>query len=255
MSELTYQEMQHVLMDELRLMHYPVAVKYIFKDEDLAAFEEKCPEFYKPVKKMTFCQWEIAARMKGQTVLADRDGLGCSNAEFVFGWKPLDENEIKSHAKYTRNLEQAERFVKTKPRLPEGALKAVAVSPLADAVLPPDSVHFYCDNMQAYHLVVDYMAALDVHPLRTNITMNSSACAGNVFSYLERQANLCTACSSPETRSATWSHACWSARSCTAPAPSPGRETTSPEPTCARTAPSSYSRRSPSRPQVQGEQE
>ncbi|MDK2954534.1 MAG: hypothetical protein PWQ57_30 [Desulfovibrionales bacterium] len=195
MSELTYQEMQHVLMDELRLMHYPVAVKYIFKDEDLAAFEEKCPEFYKPVKKMTFCQWEIAARMKGQTVLADRDGLGCSNAEFVFGWKPLDENEIKSHAKYTRNLEQAERFVKTKPRLPEGALKAVAVSPLADAVLPPDSVHFYCDNMQAYHLVVDYMAALDVHPLRTNITMNSSACAGNVFSYLERQANLCTACS------------------------------------------------------------
>jgi uncharacterized protein (DUF169 family) len=39
------------------------------------------------------------------------------------------------------------------------------------------------------------MAALDVHPLRTNITMNSSACAGNVFSYLERQANLCTACS------------------------------------------------------------
>ena len=85
--------------------------------------------------------------------------------------------------------------MKSKPRLPEGTLKAIAVSPLADTYFPPDTVHFYCDNMQAYHLAVDYMAAMDVHPLRTNITMNSSACAGNVYTYLEQTANVCTACS------------------------------------------------------------
>jgi uncharacterized protein (DUF169 family) len=195
MRELSYQQLQQTLMDELRLMHYPVAVKYIFKDEHLEAFKEACPEYYQPVKKLTFCQWEIAARMKGQTVLADPDGLGCPNAQFVFGWKSLDDSEIKSHLKYVKDWDQAERFVKTKPRLPEGALKAVAVSPLADAVLPPDTVHFYCDNMQAYHILVDYMAAMDTHPLATNVTMNSSACAGNVFTYLERKANMCPACS------------------------------------------------------------
>ena len=83
-------------MEELRLYHYPVAVKFFFDDEELATFKEKA-EFYVPVKPMTFCQWELAARMKGQTVLATREDLGCSNALVSFGWKDIDDNEIKSH--------------------------------------------------------------------------------------------------------------------------------------------------------------
>ncbi len=194
MAGMSYKEMQDVLMEELRLYHYPIAVKFFFKDEEIEEFKDKA-EFYLPVKPMTFCQWEIAARMKGQTVLAEEEGLGCNNAKCAFGWKPIDENEIKSHLKYVRDEKQAESFVRTKPRLPEGTLKAVAVSPLADTVFEPSTVHFYCDNMQAYHLAVDWMAALDTHPLRTNVTINSSACAGNVFSYLEKSANMLPACS------------------------------------------------------------
>jgi uncharacterized protein (DUF169 family) len=49
--------------------------------------------------------------------------------------------------------------------------------------------------MQAYHLAVDYMAATDTHPLRPSITMNSSACGGNVFSFLEQEFNMLPACS------------------------------------------------------------
>lgn len=192
--ELSYKEMQRVLMQELRLYHYPIAVKYFFKDEEIEEFQDNV-EHFQPVKPMTFCQWEIAARMKGQSVLSFPDGLGCANAEFVFGWSEYSEKEVKSHLKYVRDIEQAERFVKTKPRLPEGTLKAVAVQPLADSYFRPDTVHFYCDNMQAYHLAVDYMAAMDIHPLRSNITMNSSACGGNVWSYLEKSANMLPACS------------------------------------------------------------
>ena len=195
MDSMDFKQMQDILMDELRLYHYPAAVKYLFKDEDIQDFEDICDNYYLPARKMTFCQWEIAARMKGQTVLAKEDHLGCTNAQFVLGWKSLDENEIKSHLKYVRNMEQAKRFVLSKPRMPEGALKAMIVSPLADSYFTPDTVHFYCDNMQAYHLLVDYMAAMDIHPLLTNITINSSACAGNVFTYLEKRANMCTACS------------------------------------------------------------
>jgi len=191
---MTYKEMQQALMEELRLYHYPVAVHYFFEDDELERFKAGA-EFYVPVKPMTFCQWEIAARMKGQTVLGAKETLGCSNALVSFGWKDIDENEIKSHAKYCRDLEQAERFVRSKPRLPLDKLKAVSVGPLGEATLPPSTVHFYCDNMQAYHLCVDYMAAMDQHPLRTNITMNSSACGGNVYSYLEKSANLLPACS------------------------------------------------------------
>ncbi|WP_461209050.1 DUF169 domain-containing protein [Desulfocurvus sp. DL9XJH121] len=194
MRKPTYAEMQKTLMRELRLYHYPIAVKYFFDQAELKEFEDTA-DHYRPVKPMTFCQWEIAARMKGQTVLGFKEDMGCSNASYALGWSPFSEAEVKSHAKYAKDMAQAERFLRSKPRLEEGKLLAVAVSPLADTHFPPDTVHFYCDNMQAYHLAVDYMAAMDIHPLRTNVTMNSSACAGNVYSYLEKTANMLPACS------------------------------------------------------------
>jgi uncharacterized protein (DUF169 family) len=193
---MSYKEMQEVLMKELRLYHYPVAVKFFYDQAELDHFHDTAPEIVTPIKPMTFCQWEIGARMKGQIVYSGEEGLGCGNARFCFGWKELDESEIKGHLKYTRDREQAERFVKTKPRLREGLL-GVAVAPLGsvDGLYEPDTVHFYCDNMQAYHLAVDYMAATDTHPLRPSITMNSSACGGNVHTFMEQQFNMLPACS------------------------------------------------------------
>lgn len=195
MGNLTWQQMQQVLMDELRLMHYPIAVKFFFSDEELAAFREN-HDYFEPVKPMTFCQWEIAPRMKGQTLLAAAEQLGCSSAAFIFGLTTSSaEEEIKAQGKYVKDAAQAKQVVDSKHRLPEGALKAVLLSPLGDAPVAPDTVHFYCDNMQAYHLAVDWMAATGIHPLRANITMNSSACGGNVFSFLQKTANMLPACS------------------------------------------------------------
>lgn len=191
--KMSLKEIQKILMDELRLMHYPIAVKFIFKEEELEDFKKNA-SYYEPVKSLTFCQFEIGARMKGHTILGTKERLSCSNAAFVFGWKSFDDGEVKSHLKYVKDFDQAARFVKTKHRLPEGALKAFVVSPLADAYFPPDTVHFYCDNMQAYHILVDYCSAMDMHPLRPNFTMNSAACGGNVFSFLEKSANLIPAC-------------------------------------------------------------
>jgi len=193
---MTYSEMQDILMKELRLYHYPVAVKFFYDPEKVALFKERVDEYHSPLKAMTFCQWELAARMKGQVVYSEVDGLGCGNAQYCFGWKNLDAGEIKGHAKYVKNLEQAERFVMSKTRMPSGLL-GIAVAPLAKADVfdCPDTVHFYCDNMQAYHLAVDYMAATDTHPLQTNITMNSSACGGNVWSFVSQKFNMLPACS------------------------------------------------------------
>ncbi len=194
MAILTRREMQTALMSELRLMHYPVAIRYIFDQAELDRFKNEVPH-YLPSKPLTFCQAEIGARMEGLTVLLEKDRLGCANAKYVFGWKGFDEAEVKSHLKYVESMEQAEAFVLSKPRLEEDCLLAAVVSPLADAVEPPHVVHFYCDNMQAYHLVVDWMAVKNVHPLRPNMTMNSAACAGNVFAYKNASMNVFLACS------------------------------------------------------------
>ncbi|MFP4369922.1 MAG: DUF169 domain-containing protein [Bacteroidota bacterium] len=194
MEKYTYEEMHDILVDGFHLMHFPVAVKFFFKDEELEEFKQNT-EYYTSQRNLTFCQYEIGPRMTGQTLLVRKEHFGCTNAMYCFGWKGFDEAEVKSHLKYCRSYDQAEKFVKSKPRLPEGTLKAIAVSPLADTYFAPDTVHFYCDNLQAYHLAVDYMAAMDIHPLKTNITINSSACSGNVYCYLEKTANMCTACS------------------------------------------------------------
>ncbi len=190
---LSYKEIQHTLMAELRLYHFPVAVKFFFDQEEIDEFKQ-AHEFYTPVKPMTFCQWEIAARMKGQVVFADKAGLGCSNAMYGFGWKELDDGEIKSHLKYVKDKAQAKKAVEAKPRLKPG-LMGVAVAPLGDARFTADTIHFYCDTMQAYHLAVDWMAATDIIPMRSNITVNSSACCGNVYAYNEQMANMLPACS------------------------------------------------------------
>jgi len=194
MTAESYRQMQDYFMHHLRLMHYPVAIRYIFDQEELDRFKRDVPH-YVPGKAVTFCQAEIGARMEGLTVLMEKDRLGCANAKFVFGWKGLDEAEVKSHMKYVRDADQAELFVKSKPRLPEGKLLAVVVSPLADAFAPPQVVHFYCDNMQAYHLAVDWMSAMNVHPLKPSMTMNSAACGGNVQAYNTSSMNVFLACS------------------------------------------------------------
>jgi uncharacterized protein (DUF169 family) len=71
-STLSYAAMQDTLMAELRLMHYPIAVKYFFEQAALDEFEVNAEQVFSPAKPISFCQWEIAPRMKGQTVLAKK---------------------------------------------------------------------------------------------------------------------------------------------------------------------------------------
>ena len=190
----SFREMETILMDALRLYHHPIAVTFLDSDAAVAAFKQATPHVT-PVKPLTFCQWEIAARMQGKTVLGGKDKLACANAQTSFGWREPDEGEVRSQIKYCRDADQARRFLQSKPRMPQGRLKAVAAGPLGQAQLPPSVVHFYCDSLQAYHLAVDYMAATDTHPLRPQICMSSSACGGNVYAFAEQTFNFCPPCS------------------------------------------------------------
>lgn len=176
----SFRELESILMDQLRLYHHPIAVTWLFTDEEVEEFKRRAP-YVTPIKPLTFCQWETAARMQGKTVLGTAETLACTNSQVSFGWREIDEKEVKSQLKYCVDEAQTERFLRSKPHMPMNSLKAVAVGPLGEAVLSPHVIHFYCDSVQAYHLAVDYMAATDTHPLRPQITMSSSACGGSVF--------------------------------------------------------------------------
>lgn len=189
-----YRQMEELLMRELRLYHHPVAIFWLWSEAGVDAFKRE-HDHAAPVKPLTFCQWEIAARMENITILGTKDKLGCPNARVTLGWQEIDTGEIRSQLKYCRDQEQAGRFLRSKPAMPAGRLKAVALAPLGKAWSQPDVVHFCCDNLQAYTLACDYMAATDTHPLHSQLTMSSAACGGSVHCWQEKTFNHTTACS------------------------------------------------------------
>ncbi len=189
------------LRNLLRMKYYPVAIKYFFSEDERVDFESRC-DHQTALHPYTFCHYVAASRMRGDVLLGTKETLGCSNARYVMGWKELDDQEIKSHLKYTKDREQAERFVKTKKRLPAGLL-GFATAPLHKASFTPDVVHGVSEVLQAYHLGNDWCAAHDVHPFHMVMTMNSSICHGCVQCHLSKAPNITPMCSSSKTAGKT----------------------------------------------------
>ena len=189
------------LRNLLKMTYYPVAIKYFFDNGDLERFKRE-NDYKIAMRPYTFCHFVAASRQRGDTLLGTSDKLGCSNAKYVMGWKALDDAEVKSHLKYTRDWDQAERFVRTKKRLPEGLL-GFATAPLHKATFAPDVVHGVCDVLQAYHLGNDWCAAFDTHPFAMVMTMNSSICHGCVQCHVLSQPNITPMCSSSKTAGKT----------------------------------------------------
>jgi uncharacterized protein (DUF169 family) len=189
------------LRNILKMKYYPVAVKYFFDEAELNEFKEKV-NYKVSLHPPTFCAYVAATRQRGDILLGTQDKMGCSNAKYVMRWKELDDGEIKSHLKYTKDWDQAERFVKTKKRLPKAPL-AFATAPLHKAPYKPDLIHGMCDTLQSYHLANDWDAAFDVHPFEMVMTMNSSICHGCVQCFVTQKFNVTQMCSSSYTAGKT----------------------------------------------------
>lgn len=200
-GKLSNSDVVFALRNILKMKYFPVAVKYFFDQKELDE-SKKQTEYSTGVRPYTFCHYVAFSRQRGDILLGTQDNAGCSNANYVMRWKELDEKEVKSHLKYTKDWDQAERFVKTKKRLPEGLL-AFATAPLHRAPYEPDLVHGMCDPLQSYHLGNDWCAAFDTHPFHMIMTMNSSVCHGCVQCYVTQQPNITMMCSSSYTAGKT----------------------------------------------------
>ena len=200
-GKLDKSDIVFALRNILKMKYYPVAIKFFFSDKELDDFKQKT-EYKVALHPFTFCQYVAPARQRGEIVLGTADKTGCANAKYVLGWKGIDESEIKSHLKYTKDRAQAERFLATKKRLPEGLL-AYAAAPLHLATFEPDVIHGMCDVLQSYHLGNDWCAAFDTHPFQMVMTMNSSICHGVVACHVTQKPNITQMCSSSYTAGKT----------------------------------------------------
>jgi uncharacterized protein (DUF169 family) len=200
-GNLTNADIVLTLRNLLRMKYYPVAIKFFFSSDELEQFK-KSTKYKTATHPFTLCHYVAASRQRGDILLSNSDKTGCTNAKFVLGWKGLDEGEIKSHLKYTKDRTQAERFVATKKRMPDGLL-GYATAPLHKAPYEPDVIHGMSDVLQAYHLGNDWCAAFDTHPFEMTMTMNSSVCQGVVACYVTQKPNITPMCSSSYTAGKT----------------------------------------------------
>jgi len=200
-GKLSHSDIVFGLRNILKMKYYPVAVKYFFDEKELEDFKAKA-DYRVGLHPYTFCHYVAASRQRGDILLGTKDKMGCSNAKYVMRWKELDDAEIKSHVKYTKSWEQAEKFVKTKKRLPEGLL-AFATAPLHRTPFVPDLIHGMSDTLQSYHLANDWCAVYDTHPFQMVMTMNSSVCHGCVQCYVDHKVNVTQMCSSSYTAGKT----------------------------------------------------
>jgi len=201
-GDLSNADLVLTLRNLLRMKYYPVAVKLFFSNEELEDFKKNVEHFKIGLHPYTVCHAVAAARQRGDIILVTEDKTGCANAKYVFRWKELDEAEIKSHLKYTKDRDQAERFLLTKKRLPEGLL-AFSTAPLHKTPFEPDVIHGMSDVLQSYHLGNDWCAAMDTHPFNMVMTMNSSVCHGIAQCYVTQQPNITPMCSSSYTAGKT----------------------------------------------------
>ncbi len=189
------------LRNLLRMKYYPVAVKFFYDQAELDEFKKK-KEYKVSSHPFTFCHYLAASRQRGDILLGTAKDLGCTNAQFVWNWKDLDEGEVKSHLKYAKDMAQAERIVRSKKRLEKGLL-AFATAPLHKAGFKPDVIHGMSDVLQAYHLGNDWSAAHDIFPFEMTMTMNSSACHGVASVFLTKKPNITPMCSGSYTAGKT----------------------------------------------------
>lgn len=200
-DKFNHADLVFILRNIYKMQYYPVAVKFFFSETEIKDFK-KNNDYKLAVKPLTFCHFISASRQGGEILFDANNKLGCSNAKFVLNWKEFDESEIKGHLKYTKNREQAIKFVKTKSRLPQG-LKGFATAPLHKANFTPDVVHIVCNVLQSYHLGNDWDAAFDSHPFEMIMTMNSSVCHGCVYTHLTQKPNITQMCSGSYTSGKT----------------------------------------------------
>lgn len=198
-QDLTYADMHKAFQALYKLEYNPVAIKFFFDQEE---YDNFVPEKV-PGPKMTFCQVALASRMDDYIVKFDNEKLLCGNAQTVFGFREVTDEEVDGHVKYTNDWDHAKECLLAKPMLPVGKLKGIMTAPLYKTPVDPDVVFFVTNTFQAYHILNDYIGGCKVPVVNSTHTINSAVCGGAVGCYLKHTAEMKTMCAGSYTSGKT----------------------------------------------------
>ena len=191
---MNYKKAMENLIWNFRLDFDPVGIRFVFDESEI----ERLPVTHKSKAKLSYCQYLAACRSAKHALFLSPDRLLCKNAQPVFGFRPLEESvDGKNHMKYLLDEELSWKAPQKKERLEEGACKGIYMAPLEmfdDLDLKPSVVFMMVVPFQAYHILNDYMGAMNKPNLTFFTTPNSAVCSGSVFAHNKQTANMNTMC-------------------------------------------------------------
>jgi uncharacterized protein (DUF169 family)/NAD-dependent dihydropyrimidine dehydrogenase PreA subunit len=131
-----YQSWSRTLFQVLGLRWSPVAINLIPVGEAL-------PKVSKPRQKLRYCQSLMAAR-RGKSFLMPANCHACPDGTTILGLTEIPP-KLASGELYLRfgkldSIEAAQHMIAERPVMPPRSIQATLVTPLKDAVLPPDVI-------------------------------------------------------------------------------------------------------------------
>ncbi len=191
---MNYTKAMETLIWNFRLDYDPVGIRFIFDESEI----ESLPITHTCKSKLSYCQYLAAARSAKHVLFMKPDRLLCQNAQTVFGFRSMErDGDAKKHQKYLLDADLSWQAVVEKQKLELNACKGIFMAPLETFDTldnPPSVVFMMVTPYQAYHVLNDYMGAMNKPNLTFFATPNSAVCSGSVYSYNKNTANLTTMC-------------------------------------------------------------
>ncbi len=191
---MNYKDAMETLIWNFRLDFDPVGICFICDETE----KESLPVTHRSKARLSYCQYLAAARSAKHALYMEPEKLLCKNAQPVFGFRKLDRKiDEKNHLKYLLDPDLSWQAPQEKQRLENGKVKGIYMAPLEafdGAGKQPDVVFMMVTPYQAYHVLNDYMGAMNKPNLTFFATPNSAVCSGSVYAYNKDTANMTTMC-------------------------------------------------------------
>ncbi|TFF86630.1 MAG: hypothetical protein EU551_01080 [Promethearchaeota archaeon] len=155
-----YKENGREIYNKLRLLTYPVAIKFI---KNLSEIPEKVQRPSEMGQKLSLCQAFTMARRWGATIAMTYEDNFCVTSSFVHQWKKMPvkyiiESQVKSGYHKDLNAELAVQSVfaeftnkKSYEKIKDHI--GFVVSPITRTKLEPDVILLYGDPAQITHII------------------------------------------------------------------------------------------------------
>lgn len=177
-----YHEFGKELIDKLKLVTYPIAVRMIRPDE-------KEPEgTIRPLQvfgsEIPACLAYTYCRRTGLSIYMTKDDIACKPIVIYFGLDALaDPDDLyrawETHAAYKRNMEKDKQSREADLLFEPFEFKGFVISPLHQSIVKPQLTMIYCSPLVLSHLVL--AATYDGSSIVSNFNGMESSCKEGII--------------------------------------------------------------------------